>query len=67
MRILLIEDDLSVAEYIVKGLRESGYQVEHVADGKSGLVKATTEGANNKHIVMTHISIKLTRGRRIRL
>ncbi len=43
MRILLIEDDHSVADYIVKGLRESGYQVEHVADGKTGLVKATTE------------------------
>jgi two-component system OmpR family response regulator len=28
MRVLLIEDDASVAEYIVKGLRESGYQVE---------------------------------------
>ena len=43
MRVLLIEDDASVAEYIVKGLRESGYQVEHAADGKTGLVKATTE------------------------
>ncbi|MBD2858176.1 response regulator transcription factor [Spongiibacter sp. KMU-158] len=43
MRILLIEDDNSVADYIIKGLKESGYQVEHAADGKSGLVKATTE------------------------
>jgi two-component system OmpR family response regulator len=43
MRVLLIEDDASVAEYIVKGRRESGYQVEHAADGKSGLVQATTE------------------------
>lgn len=43
MRILLIEDDASVAEYIVKGLRESGYQIEHTGDGKAGLVKATTE------------------------
>ncbi|MFQ3201663.1 MAG: two-component system OmpR family response regulator [Zhongshania sp.] len=43
MRVLLIEDDASVAEYIVKGLRESGYQVEHAADGKTGLIKATTE------------------------
>ncbi len=43
MRILLIEDDLKVADYIAKGLRESGYSVEHAADGKSGLVKATSE------------------------
>lgn len=43
MRVLLIEDDAGVAEYIVKGLRESGYLVEHEADGKQGLVKATTD------------------------
>lgn len=43
MRLLLIEDDFSVAEYIVKGLKESGYTVEHASDGKTGLVKATTE------------------------
>ena len=29
MRLLLIEDDLQAAEYLVKGLRESGYSVEH--------------------------------------
>jgi two-component system OmpR family response regulator len=29
MRLLLIEDDLQAAEYLVKGLRESGYCVEH--------------------------------------
>ena len=29
MQLLLIEDDLQAAEYLVKGLRESGYSVEH--------------------------------------
>ena len=43
MRILLIEDDASVADYIVKGLRESGYSVDHAGDGKQGLVMATSE------------------------
>ena len=43
MRVLLIEDDSGVADYIVKGLRESGYQVEHAADGKQGLILATSE------------------------
>lgn len=43
MRVLLIEDDSSVAQYIVKGFKESGYQVEHATDGKAGLIKATTE------------------------
>jgi two-component system, OmpR family, response regulator len=40
MRLLLIEDDLQAAEYLVKGLRESGYSVEHAPDGRDGLDKA---------------------------
>ena len=45
MRLLLIEDDLQAAEYLVKGLRESGYSVEHSPDGRGGRVKARP-GAN---------------------
>jgi two-component system OmpR family response regulator len=41
MHLLLIEDDLEAAEYLVKGLRDSGYTVEHSADGRDGLAKAT--------------------------
>ena len=44
MRILLIEDDQSVADYIAKGLKESGYLVDHAADGKQGLYLAQGEG-----------------------
>ena len=40
MRLLLIEDDLQAAEYLVKGLRESGYSVEHSPDGRDGLERA---------------------------
>ncbi len=43
MRVLLIEDDQSVADYIVNGLREVGYEVEHVADGKEGLFAADSD------------------------
>jgi two-component system OmpR family response regulator len=43
MRVLLIEDDQSVADYIVKGLVEAGYAVDHVADGKDGLFAASGE------------------------
>ncbi len=43
MRILLIEDDLSVANFIVKGLTENNHVVDHQADGKEGLFFATTE------------------------
>jgi len=42
MHLLLIEDDLQAAEYLAKGLRESGYTVEHSADGRDGLDKALT-------------------------
>lgn len=43
MRILLIEDDVSVADYINKGLRQSGYTVDHATDGKQGLFLASSE------------------------
>ncbi len=37
MRILVIEDDSSVAEFIVKGLEDAGFNVDHAADGQQGL------------------------------
>lgn len=37
MRVLVVEDDLEAAAYIVKGLRESGHVVDHAADGDDGL------------------------------
>jgi two-component system OmpR family response regulator len=41
-RILVVEDDADTTEYILKGLREDGYTVEHVADGRDGLYLATS-------------------------
>lgn len=35
-RILVIEDEPRLAEFLVRGLREEGYQVEHCADGDEG-------------------------------
>ena len=43
MRILVIEDDVSVQEYIARGLRESGFTVDQTGDGKEGLLRASTE------------------------
>jgi two-component system OmpR family response regulator len=37
MRILLVEDDVEAAGYLVKGLTESGHVVEHATDGEHGL------------------------------
>jgi len=44
MKILVIEDDATTAEYVVKGLSEAGYTVDHAADGKSGLFHAADGG-----------------------
>jgi len=42
VRILVIEDDREAAAYMVKGLGESGYVVDHAADGRDGLILATS-------------------------
>jgi two-component system OmpR family response regulator len=44
MRLLLIEDDLEAASYLVKGLRENGYGIDHSADGRDGLERAMSGG-----------------------
>lgn len=43
MRLLLVEDDAKAASFILKGLRQSGYAVDHVSDGESGLHMALSE------------------------
>ncbi len=43
MKILLVEDDERTAAFIIKGLRQAGYVVEHAPDGETGLSLARTE------------------------
>lgn len=43
MHILVIEDDADAADYLMKGLRESGHQVDMATDGRAGLIKAVAE------------------------
>jgi two-component system OmpR family response regulator len=43
MRILVIEDDAETADYLAKGLGESGFAVDRAADGREGLFLATSE------------------------
>ena len=43
MRILLIEDDPTVARYLVRDLDGSGHQVDHFANGEDGL-RAAKDG-----------------------
>jgi len=40
--VLVIEDDAEAAEYLVKGLTEHGYVVDHAADGPGGLYLASS-------------------------
>ncbi len=43
MRLLIVEDDLEAAAYMTKGLKESGYVAEHVADGREALYRVAAE------------------------
>jgi two-component system OmpR family response regulator len=42
MRALLVEDDVTIGEFIARGLREAGFTVDHAKDGESALQHATT-------------------------
>ncbi len=37
MRILLIEDDATIAHFIRRGMQEAGFSIDHAADGMAGL------------------------------
>ena len=41
MKILVIEDDKTVGEYVRRGLDEAGYHVDLVGDGDEGLRRAS--------------------------
>src|ERR1700704_3485566 len=40
VRALLVEDDVTIADFVVRGLREAGFVVDHVTDGEAGLTTA---------------------------
>jgi len=42
MRVLVVEDDAVIAGFIVKGLEEAGFAVDHAPDGEQGLQLAAT-------------------------
>jgi two-component system, OmpR family, response regulator len=43
MKLLVIEDDTRMAEFIVRGLKEHGHTADHAASGKDGLFLAASE------------------------
>jgi len=43
MRLLLVEDDLKIAAFIMKGMKEAGFAVDHAKDGEDGLHMTVSE------------------------
>jgi two-component system OmpR family response regulator len=43
MRVLVVEDDKKIASFIVKGLKQAGFAVDHTSDGEDGLHLALHE------------------------
>jgi two-component system OmpR family response regulator len=42
MRVLIVEDDLTIANFLVKGFKEGGFAVDTAADGETGAHMAST-------------------------
>jgi two-component system OmpR family response regulator len=43
MRLLVVEDDAKIASFVIKGLEQSGFAVDHASNGEDGLFMAQTE------------------------
>ena len=43
MKILIVEDNDRVAQFVCKGLRQAGHAVDHAANGRDGLFLASSE------------------------
>jgi ActR/RegA family two-component response regulator len=48
LRILVVEDDVKLASFIVKGFEQSGFAVDHAGNGEDGLFLAQTEPYDDK-------------------
>jgi two-component system, OmpR family, response regulator len=42
MRILVVEDDAKIASFLLRGLKEAGFAVDHAGDGETGLLLGET-------------------------
>src|SRR5579862_635201 len=43
MKVLLVEDNERVTQFVIKGLKESGHTADHAANGRDGLFIAASE------------------------
>jgi len=60
MKILVIEDDKTVGEYVRRGLDEAGYHVDLVGDGDEGLRRASGRVAGGGYDMMV-LDLRLPR------
>jgi two-component system OmpR family response regulator len=42
VKILLVEDNERVSQFVLKGLKEAGHTADHAADGRNGMLLATS-------------------------
>lgn len=59
MKILVVEDEIKVAEVLKRGLHEAGYEVDNAYDGQIGLRLATT---GNYDLILLDINLPLMNG-----
>ncbi|MEG9883789.1 MAG: response regulator transcription factor [Hyphomicrobiales bacterium] len=50
MRILVVEDDVQAAHYLIEGLRQSGHVADHVGDGEQG-IEVARDGLHDMLII----------------
>jgi two-component system, OmpR family, response regulator len=43
MRVLVVEDDQKIAAFVVKGLKQAGFAVDHARDGEAGVDLASNQ------------------------
>ena len=63
MRILLVEDDLKIASFIVKGFKAEGYAVDQASNGVDGLHLVQESGCVRVHVLVPTGALLLGRNR----
>lgn len=59
MKILVVEDDRTVGQYVLRGLQEQGFQVDLVADGSEAL---TTASAGSHDLIILDLRLPTMSG-----
>jgi two-component system OmpR family response regulator len=57
MRVLVVEDDGKITSFVVNGLKQNGFAVDHAPDGETGLARA--QSANYDALVLDIMLPKL--------